>query len=62
MKAFTSSEIGLIKSILENADDETLFELFGTDFETVKAIIQKKKEQDHKNDPYIFHQRFGDLN
>jgi hypothetical protein len=52
MKAFNK------ESILENADDQTLFELFGNSWETVKAIIQKQSGKK----PYEFHNRFGDLN
>lgn len=58
MKSFTKEEINYLKSILQQADDQTLFELFGSVFETVKAIIRKQKEKE----PYEFHNRFGDLN
>jgi hypothetical protein len=58
MKTFTKEEVEYLKSILENADDQTLFELFGSVYETVKAIIRKQTDKK----PYQFHNRFGDLN
>jgi hypothetical protein len=58
MKAFNKEEVNYLKSILENADDQTLFELFGNSWETVKAIIRKQSGKK----PYEFHNRFGDLN
>jgi len=47
-----------LKHFLQEANDQTLFELFGHDWETVKAIISKQKDKE----PYQFHNRFGDLN
>lgn len=58
MKTFTKEDIEYLKSLLQNADDNTLFELFGSVYETVKAIIKKQKDKK----PYEFHNRFGDLN
>lgn len=58
MTQFTHEEIEYLKHFLREANDQTLFELFGSVFETVKAIIRKEKEKE----PYEFHNRFGDLN
>lgn len=58
MTQFTKEEIGYLKHFLQEANDQTLFELFGSVFETVKEIIRKQKEKE----PYQFHNRFGDLN
>ena len=58
MKQFTREEIMYLKHFLQEANDQTLFELFGHDWETVKAIISKQKDKE----PYQFHNRFGDLN
>jgi NTP pyrophosphatase (non-canonical NTP hydrolase) len=52
----TKEEISYLKSILENADDETLFALSDV-FERAKEKLKKKKEKE----PYQFIQRFPDI-
>lgn len=58
MNQYTHEEIEYLKHFLRTADEHTLFELFGNNWETVKAIIDKEKPKE----PYEFHNRFGDLN
>lgn len=62
MKTFTTEEMGLIKNILRNASDETMKELFGVNYETVKSIIKNQAEREKKQEPYQFYKRFPDIN
>lgn len=62
MKTFTTEEMGLIKNILRNASDETMKELFGVNYETVKAIIKNQEAREKKQEPYQFYKRFPDIN
>lgn len=59
---FTPEEIDSIKSILRNADDQLLYELFGQDlFETVKARLKEVKRKMEAKGPYRFNNRFPDI-
>lgn len=58
---FTKEEIEALKSILQNADDCLLFELFGDVFQTVKDRLIEMKVRKVNQKPYQFHQRFSDL-
>lgn len=58
MTQFSREDIMFLKHFLQEANDQTLFELFGSVFETVKQIIRQQKEKE----PYQFYNKFGDLN
>ena len=58
---FSKEEIDMIKSILQNADDELLCELFGDVFEVVKKKLREQKAEKKNKEPYQFYNRFKDI-
>jgi hypothetical protein len=59
---FNKEEIDLLKSILQNADDNLLCELFGDDlFKAVKEKLKEAKRISEAKSPYQFNQRFPDI-